>query len=140
MAADSDINVKNGAQLLDRLIKDIVTENRGFDIERFIPLLQERVYVINPHCRRFLIAWVMVLDSVPDIDLLHYLPKFVDGLFNMLKDTNKDIRQEAETCLAEFLREINESTLAKVSSLSFNLFDLLIYIISFILFDLLIFN
>jgi vacuole morphology and inheritance protein 14 len=52
LAADSDINVKNGAQLLDRLIKDIVTESRGFDIERFIPLLQERVYVINPHCRR----------------------------------------------------------------------------------------
>ena len=52
----------------------------------------------------------MVLDSVPDIDLLQFLPKFVDGIFNMLKDTNKDIRQEAESCLAEFLREIKESS------------------------------
>jgi hypothetical protein len=40
------------------------------------------------------VSWVTVLDSVPDINLLGYLPKFLDGLFNMLKDTNKDIRAE----------------------------------------------
>lgn len=108
LAADPDTKVRNGAQLLDRLIKDIVTESEGkaFNVEKFIPLLQERVYVINPNCRQFLIAWVVVLDSVPDIELLQYLPKFLDGLFNMLQDSMKDIRLEAEACLAEFLREI----------------------------------
>ena len=45
-----------------------------------------------------------------DIDLLSYLPRFLDGLFNMLKDSTKDIRLEAETCLAEFLEEIKEAT------------------------------
>jgi len=34
LSADKDLNVKNGAQLLDRLIKDIVTESDAFDIER----------------------------------------------------------------------------------------------------------
>jgi vacuole morphology and inheritance protein 14 len=116
LAADPDINVKNGAQLLDRLIKDIITENEKFDVERFIPLLQERVYVVNPNCRQFLIAWVIVLDSVPDIELLQYLPRFFDGLFNMLKDTSKDIRLEAETCLSEFLREIKETVNSKVDT------------------------
>ena len=38
--ADGDVDVKNGANLLDRLIKDIVTESESFDVERFIPLLQ----------------------------------------------------------------------------------------------------
>lgn len=109
MAADPDVNVKNGANLLDRLIKDIVTESEGFDIERFIPLLEERICVIEPHCRRFLIAWVMVLDSVPDIHLLRYLPKFLDGIFNMLKDPNKDIRLDTEACLGEFLLELKQS-------------------------------
>lgn len=33
-----------------------------------------------------------MLNSVPDIDLLVHLPKFLDGLFNMMKDPNKDIR------------------------------------------------
>lgn len=34
LSADKDLNVKNGAQLLDRLIKDIVTESDAFEIER----------------------------------------------------------------------------------------------------------
>jgi hypothetical protein len=34
--------VKNGAQLLDRLLKDIVTESNSFDIEKFIILLRVR--------------------------------------------------------------------------------------------------
>jgi len=70
LSADPDVNVKNGAQLLDRLVKDILTETGTLDIEHFIPLLEERVYVINPYCRQFLIAWVVVLDSVPGIDLV----------------------------------------------------------------------
>ena len=110
LSADPEINVKNAAQLLDRLIKDIVTEFPIFDINKFIPLLQERIYVVNPNCRQFLIAWLVVLDSVPDIHLLFYLPKFLDGLFNMLKDTSKDIRLEAHACLSEFLREIINTT------------------------------
>lgn len=38
--ADLDVDVKNGAQLLDRLIKDVVTESDNFDLEKFIPLLR----------------------------------------------------------------------------------------------------
>lgn len=49
---------------------------------------------------------INIISLVPDIDLLKYLPKFLDGLFNMLKDSTKDIRLAAEACLAEFLSEI----------------------------------
>ena len=92
-----------------RLIKDIVTEDEeSFDIHRFLPLLQERIYVINPYCRQFIIAWIVLLSSLKKVDLVIYLPSFLDGLFNMLKDTNKDIRLEADTCLAEFLQKIKE--------------------------------
>eukprot|EP01102_Stenamoeba_stenopodia_P022271 TRINITY_DN921_c0_g1_i1.p1 TRINITY_DN921_c0_g1~~TRINITY_DN921_c0_g1_i1.p1 ORF type:complete len:588 (-),score=147.47 TRINITY_DN921_c0_g1_i1:139-1902(-) len=109
LSADPDLNVKNGAQLLDRLMKDIVTESAVFDIEKFIPLLKERIYVINPFVRQFLLGWVSVLNSVPDIDLLAYLPEFLDGLFLILSDKKKDIRREAENTLSEFLREIKAS-------------------------------
>lgn len=43
-----DPDVKNGAQLLDRLIKDIVTESDLFDVEKFIPLLQARRTLHRP--------------------------------------------------------------------------------------------
>lgn len=83
--------MKNGAQLLDRLVKDIVTESDLFDVEKFIPLLQasqpptllppppaaarksltllsvcEQKYIrrTNPYIRILLVGWITVLDQV----------------------------------------------------------------------------
>ncbi len=73
--ADVDIDVKNGSNLLDRLIKDIVSESEVFDLERFIPLLQKYIRRSNPYIRQLLLGWIFVLDTVPDIRLLHcYAP------------------------------------------------------------------
>jgi len=110
-----------------------------FSIEEFIPLLRERMNVLNPYVRQFLVGWITVLDSVPDIDMLGFLPDFLDGkcivwrmvilflnilyemkayhliicnisgLFNMLSDSSHEIRQQADTALSEFLKEIKNS-------------------------------
>ena len=41
LASDPDPSVKNGAEMLDRLIKDIVNEeSTALDLETFIPMLQ----------------------------------------------------------------------------------------------------
>ncbi|KAL5189125.1 Protein VAC14 [Glycine soja] len=109
LSADSDANVQSAAHLLDRLVKDIVTESDQFSIEEFIPLLRERMNVLNPYVRQFLVGWITVLDSVPDIDMLGFLPDFLDGLFNMLSDSSHEIRQQADTALSEFLKEIKNS-------------------------------
>ncbi|KAL3921109.1 MAG: hypothetical protein SGPRY_005015 [Prymnesium sp.] len=130
--------VQNGMQLLDRLLKDIVTESDNFEIESFMPLLGERIYVSNPFSRQFLVGWIATLDSVPDIELLQatfhsflsrrsallvcppecracspsaaqHLPIFFDGLFHMLADPNKEIRQQTFSVLQEFLREIRDA-------------------------------
>jgi vacuole morphology and inheritance protein 14 len=82
--AHVDVDVKNGANLLDRLIKDIVTETETFDIESFIPLLQKHIRRTKPYIRQLLVGWITVLDAVPDINMLDYLPDFLDGLFNMV--------------------------------------------------------
>jgi len=50
-----------------------------FSIEEFIPLLRERMNVLNPYVRQFLVGWITVLDSVPEIDMLGFLPDFLDG-------------------------------------------------------------
>ncbi|CAN4090468.1 unnamed protein product [Withania somnifera] len=109
LSADSDANVQSAAHLLDSLVKDIVTESEQFSIEEFIPLLRERMNVLNPHVRQFLVGWITVLDSVPDIDMLGFLPDFLDGLFNMLSDSSHEIRQQADSALSEFLQEIKNS-------------------------------
>ncbi len=99
LCADSDNTVKNATLLLDRLMKDIVTEDENFDVEKFIPLIRTRITTNNPYVRQFLLGWIMVLDSVPDIDMLIYLPQFMDGLFRMLSDLNKEIIHSASTVL-----------------------------------------
>ena len=79
LSADTDTQVQSGMQLLDRLMKDIVTEADNFEVDAFMPLLGERVYVVNPFSRQFLVGWIATLDSVPDIEMLTHLPTFLDG-------------------------------------------------------------
>ena len=77
-----------------------------FDIQKFIPLLTERIYANNPYTRQFLVSWLTVLNSVPDIELLSHLPSFLNGLFKILSDPSADIRGQCEVVLGEFLKEI----------------------------------
>ncbi|CAN1138312.1 Protein VAC14 homolog [Linum perenne] len=109
LSADSDANVQSAAHLLDRLVKSLVLWILFVSIEEFIPLLRERMNVLNPYVRQFLVGWITVLDSVPDIDMLGFLPDFLDGLFNMLSDSSHEIRQQADSALSEFLQEIKNS-------------------------------
>ncbi|KAJ3029619.1 UNVERIFIED_CONTAM: hypothetical protein HDU68_011654 [Siphonaria sp. JEL0065] len=160
LVADQDGSVKNGAELLDRLIKDIVCEHAEFvsanwinninqtntnttnnhnnkplpsepsfpaapgstplfpadalattfNFPRFIPLLSERIKTVNPFTRMFLIQWILTLDAIPLLELVAFLPDFLDGLFLYLSDSNLDVRTAALNLLQEFLREISQST------------------------------
>ncbi|CCJ28981.1 unnamed protein product, partial [Pneumocystis jirovecii] len=142
LSSDTEPSVKNGAELLDRLIKDIVSEKAAnyisvyrssspvgspkalsidpsvpviveetkrssvFSLEKFIPMLSERIYVINPFTRMFLVSWITVLDSVPDLELITYLPRFLDGLIKFLSDSHQDVRNATDRVLTDFLSEI----------------------------------
>ncbi|KAG9231430.1 vacuolar protein 14 C-terminal Fig4p binding-domain-containing protein [Amylocarpus encephaloides] len=136
LGADSELSVKNGAELLDRLIKDIVSESAAtyvsvlhtnedsitetdkeshdgsvdlptaFSLAAFIPLLKERIYVINPSTRTFLVGWITLLDSIPDLELVSYLPGFLGGLFKFLSDPNRDVHVATQGALERFLSEI----------------------------------
>ncbi|XP_015593801.1 protein VAC14 homolog [Cephus cinctus] len=109
LACDSDQSVKNATELLDRLMKDIVTESGIFDLVGFMPLLRERIYTKNPFGRQFVIAWVSVLDAVPDIDFIIFLPEILDGLFRILEDPTPEIKKITDTVLGEFLRSIKSN-------------------------------
>lgn len=168
LAADSEVSVKNGAELLDRLFKDIVCEcaphyvsiyqdvarvrarqdkeqgllggahelavarekaeherylseiheqhdhrntvtNKAFSLARLVPLLSERMQVVSPLTRNYLVSWIAVLDSVPDLQLVTYLSVFLKHLFQYLGDPNTDVRVATAQVLADFLQEIREA-------------------------------
>ena len=141
LASDSELSVKNGAELLDRLVKDVVSESAAtyvsvlhspegpssdrdsakasvdspsielptaFSLARFIPLLQERIHVLSPFTRTFLVSWVTLLDTIPDLELVYYLPAFLDGLFKFLSDPNRDVHVATQGALERFLTEIKK--------------------------------
>ncbi|KAK3375993.1 vacuolar protein 14 C-terminal Fig4p binding-domain-containing protein [Lasiosphaeria ovina] len=135
LGADSELSVKNGAELLDRLIKDIVSESAAtyvsileqppgysaddketqdgrsdlptaFSLKRFIPLLRDRIFALNPFTRTFLVGWIILLDSIPDLELVTFLPEFLGGLLRFLSDSNRDVHVATQGCLDKFLNEI----------------------------------
>ncbi|KAF2878137.1 vacuolar protein 14 C-terminal Fig4p binding-domain-containing protein [Massariosphaeria phaeospora] len=144
LAADAELSVKNGAELLDRLVKDIVAESAAsyvsvlhtgsdfeskevpegrqvpvetvstaFSLERFLPLLEERVNVTNAYTRTFLVGWITLLDSIPDLELVTYLPRFLGGLFRFLSDETQDVHTATQTALEKFLNEIKKISRVK---------------------------
>lgn len=78
----------------------------AFSLARFIPLLKERIYVINPFTRTFLVGWITLLDSIPDLELVSFLPEFLGGLFRFLSDPNRDVHVATQGALERFLSEI----------------------------------
>ena len=57
--------------------------------------------------RQFLVGWISALDSAPDIDMLACLPDMLDArALHMLSDPNREIRQQADSALGDFLAEI----------------------------------
>ncbi|KAI9604958.1 hypothetical protein H4Q26_002928 [Puccinia striiformis f. sp. tritici PST-130] len=154
LAADPDAAVKNGAELLDRLIKDIVTEQaatyisvvsprqlqamrqenmpstssstttmeespsytpvvRAFSLKAFIPLLRERIHTHNPFTRQYLVSWLQLLNSIPEINLVSYLPDFLDGLITYLADSGNEIQLAVQNLLGDMMVEIDAVVHAK---------------------------
>ncbi|CAF2087621.1 unnamed protein product [Rotaria magnacalcarata] len=110
LVCDLEPTVKSGAELCDRLLKDIVIETCSqFEVIAFIPLLRERIYVRNAFTRQFIVSWVSLLTSVPEFDMVQYLPEIMDGLFHILGDPNPEIRKSCEILFSEFLTILKNS-------------------------------
>lgn len=77
-----------------------------FDLDSFVPLLRERIFTRNSFARQFVISWISVLNAVPEINMVVYLPDLLDGLFAMLEDNMREIQQMCETLLSQFLKSI----------------------------------
>lgn len=78
----------------------------AFSLARFIPLLKDRIFALNPFTRTFLVGWIVLLDSIPDLELVTYLPDFLGGLLRFLGDPNRDVHVATRACLDKFLNEI----------------------------------
>ncbi|KAJ2111456.1 hypothetical protein GGH17_006599, partial [Coemansia sp. RSA 788] len=108
-AADEDANDDTPDTALVMAAADMAQGPRlAFSLDKFVPLLSERMHTYKPSTRLYLIEWIRVLDSVPGLDLITYLPEFLDGLLRFLSDPSDDVRNKTQSLLGELLNEIRE--------------------------------
>lgn len=113
IVADPDIGVRSGAEVLDRLLKDIIVEQQSFDAQSFVPKLEEYAYTKNLFTRMFIVSWIRLLDT--KIDMIQYLPDLLDGIFTCLCDSTEEIRASALNLLSEFLNKLVQRPSDKIN-------------------------
>lgn len=106
ISADLDPNVKNGAQLLDSLLKDIVADSTIFPLENFVPVLRQHLENSSSYLRHLLIGWIVALDAIAHADMQAHLKHVLPGIFAMLGDDDPEIKQQADHMLAHFLQRL----------------------------------
>uniref|UniRef100_A0A914GXU8 Protein VAC14 homolog n=1 Tax=Globodera rostochiensis TaxID=31243 RepID=A0A914GXU8_GLORO len=106
LSSDPDQNVRNGSELLDRLVKEIVVSKHGFDLEALILLIRERIYSVNSSNRRFIISWLYTTLTVPEFSIGQYFPEVIDGVFKALEDPSPAVREATITVLTEMLHKL----------------------------------
>ncbi|KAK6453758.1 vacuolar protein 14 C-terminal Fig4p binding-domain-containing protein [Scheffersomyces xylosifermentans] len=145
LVTDSESSVKNAADILDRLIKDIVSAKstnyvsilqqqevsidiqshlvdangvaiqvnqvqdtqKAFSLPKFVPTLLERMYTIDPFAKKFLLSWLELFDDIPSLELITFLPNFLEPLIKFLMNSSPpDVRLETVNILNIFLKEI----------------------------------
>ncbi|KAF6072837.1 Vacuolar protein 14 C-terminal Fig4p binding family protein [Candida albicans] len=140
LVSDSESSVKNAADILDRLVKDIQQESqirsnlvdaqgnaiqvnepqdpsKAFSLPKFVPTLLERMYTTDPFTKKFLLSWLELFDDIPSLELVRFLPEFLKPLIQFLfNNSPTDIRSETENLLNVFLEEIKYITKIKIDA------------------------
>ncbi|PAV80574.1 hypothetical protein WR25_19116 [Diploscapter pachys] len=109
LSADTDQNVRGGAELLDRLIMDIVVSSDNFDVAHLMSLIREKIYIQVSSNRRFIVSWLNTMLTTPSFSILPYLSEVADGLFKMLGDQQPGVRDVTETVLGQFLAMLRKT-------------------------------
>ena len=65
------------ANLKNRLLKDIITENAEFSTESFVPTLKTVMYTEDQFARTFCIGWVQSMHKVPNPEIVKFLPDII---------------------------------------------------------------
>jgi vacuole morphology and inheritance protein 14 len=87
-------------------------------MEAFITLTRHYLVSEAPHVRLLMVDWLLTLYTIPDFNILDYLPEFLGFLFTILSDTSSasdQIRSSAKRALRHFLDDIEETELRDYS-------------------------
>ena len=108
--ADVDVDVKSGAELLDKKLKEVivVAMNSGqFTADACVPVFARFVYMRNKATKRLTLTWLQELtEKLIGAPILEFLHLFLTGIFDMIADPTLAIRQSALAFLQSVLPKL----------------------------------
>ena len=108
--ADVDVDVRSGAELFDKKLKEIIigSINTGqFNADSCIPLFARFVHMRNKPTKRLTLTWLQQFsEKLVGAPLLEFLHLFLYDVFVMVSDPNSLIRQSALQFLNSMLPKL----------------------------------
>jgi Vacuolar 14 Fab1-binding region len=105
--ADVDIDVRSGAELLDKKLKEIIVGamNAGiFTADACVPVFSRFVFMKHKATKRLTLTWLQELnEKLIGSPILEFLHLFLGGIFDMVADPTVAIRQSALAFLQSVL-------------------------------------
>ncbi|CAJ1360291.1 unnamed protein product, partial [Effrenium voratum] len=120
--ADVVADVRHAAQVLDRLLREIVTSHpEKFEVDTFAEEVCTRMKYKNPMIRQLCLGWTNLILQIAQVDLVGSNPKIIQGLFEHLADDHsRDSLQNAQNLLEQCIEKVKASPLATKRLIVFN--------------------
>jgi hypothetical protein len=97
--ADVDLDVRSGAELLDKKLKEVIVgaiNSGSFSADACVPVFARFVYMRNKATRQLTLTWLQEFsEKLIGAPILEFLHLFLGGIFAMVSDPNATIRQLA---------------------------------------------
>ncbi|KAL7443113.1 hypothetical protein ACHAXM_008659 [Skeletonema potamos] len=97
--ADVDLDVRSGAELLDKKLKEVIVgaiNSGSFSADACVPVFARFVYMRNKATKQLTLTWLQEFsEKLVGDPILEFLHLFLSGIFAMIADPNTTIRQLA---------------------------------------------
>ncbi|KAL7450731.1 hypothetical protein ACHAWC_002599, partial [Mediolabrus comicus] len=94
--ADVDLDVRSGAELLDKKLKEVIVgaiNSGSFSADACVPVFARFVYMRNKATKQLTLTWLQEFsEKLVGAPMLSFLHLFLGGVFAMIADPNSTIR------------------------------------------------
>lgn len=108
--ADVDGDVRSGAELLDKKLKEVIlgaVNSGSFSTDACVPVFARFVYMRNKATKKLTLSWLQELnEKLIGAPILEFLHLFLGGIFDMVADPSTTIRQAALAFLQSVLPKL----------------------------------
>ena len=108
LKCDNERSVQGASDSLDSILRDIATECKEFNIDIFVNTIRTHIQTTNPRIRQYVLSWLMLMETVPDISLTEDLPQFLEGIMDIVGDPERKIANLAEQLLSQYLTRLQD--------------------------------